>query len=130
VGGRTTGYPPALDHALKALALGHADHVDQLALREGRGGDDVTHLQLGFLVEADFGQHAGGGIQPGLLRVAELAGGAVLFLLAGEPELHGVVAIAGGGLDLDHGAGAGLDHGDRHEHILCVVNLGHPEFLT
>jgi hypothetical protein len=115
---------------LEAFALGHADHIDQLALGEGRGGDHVTHLELGFGLEADFGEHPGSGVETGLLRMADFAGGGVLFLLAGKAQLHGVIAIAGGGLDLDHGAGSGLDHGDRHEHILCVVNLGHPEFLT
>jgi hypothetical protein len=62
--------------------------------------------------------------------MAHLAGGGVLGFLGGETNLDGVVAIVFESLDLDHCAGSGFDHGDRHEHVLCIVDLGHAEFLT
>jgi hypothetical protein len=47
-----------------------------------------------------------------------------------EAELDGVVAVFGDGLDLDHRAGSGFDHGDRDQDVLRVIDLGHPDFLA
>jgi hypothetical protein len=53
-----------------------------------------------------------------------------LGFLVREADLDGVVAVGFHGLDLDHGAGAGFDHGDRDQDVLGVVDLGHADFFA
>jgi len=80
--------------------------------------------------ETDLAEHAGRVGEPGLGGVGGLGLGGVLGLLFGEANLDGVVAVRFRGLDLDDGAGAGLDHGDRDQTVRTVVDLGHADFFA
>jgi hypothetical protein len=130
VGGGAAGDAEAAHDTLEAFALRDADDIDELAFGESGDVYDVADLERRGRVEADFREDARGVFEAGLLRVAEFGGAGVLLLLRREADLDGVIAIGFGGLHLHDRAGAGFDHGDGHEHILCVVNLRHPDFLT
>ena len=70
------------------------------------------------------------GLGVDLLGVAALGLGGALPLLVGEAELHGVVAVALLGPDLEHGARAALQDGDRDGGPVGLVDLGHADFAA
>src|SRR5215218_6893568 len=100
----------ALDRALEALALRGAGDLHGLADLEVLDGHGVPHRELAGLVAelADVAQRRG----VGLLEVAELGAGQRLLAHGAEAELDGLVAVDVFGADAEHGARAGLEHGD------------------
>ena len=52
---------------------------------------------------------------------------ALFRFLSSKPELHGVIAVALLGPDLEHGARAAFQDGDRHRRAVLLVNLGHAD---
>src|SRR5215210_3275335 len=99
----------ALDRPLEALALGDARHLDLLAGLEGLDGHGVPDRELGCLVaELDQMAHRW---RVRLLEVAQLGPGQAALLDGAEAQLHRLVAVALGGPNRGHRAGAGLQDG-------------------
>ena len=78
---------------------------------------------------------AGGGTLLGPLAVelgnmTTLAAAGQTAGLIEKAELHRFVAIALGRANLQHVAGAGLDHRHRHDVARFVVNLRHPDLAA
>ena len=118
-----------LDHALEAMSLAGADHVDALALVEDRHQDlRAGRRRLRSLGDPHFPAHPCRR-NVGLL---EMAGSRLvrLVLAVDEPDLHGLVAVGLGRLALDHHARTGLEHGRRFERPVPEEQLGHPDFLA
>ena len=123
---------------LEAVAL--HDTGGALALA---GADDVD---LGHAVEDVRGQLLADRVLPGVLgaqfhqvpprRDARLGEVPTLGLVhlarvdLTEPELDGGVAVDLGGAHLGHHTRARLDDGHRHEAVVLVENLGHPQLLA
>ena len=117
----------ALDPALEALADRDAGDLDLLARLEARDGDVVADLGalLGaeiLVAELDQVAHRR---RAGLLQVAYLGLAQLALLDLAEGELHGGVAVALAVADRGDLAGAGLDHGDRHDGAVLAEDLGH-----
>src|SRR5215210_3676276 len=117
----------ALDRALEALALRGARDLHGLPDLEGLDGHRVAHRQLARLVAelADVAQRR----RVGLLEVAELRARQRLLAHGAEAELHRLIAVDVRGADAEHGAGAGLEHGDALDLAVVEEALGHAELL-
>src|SRR5499426_3865479 len=126
--GRLAAEPAvALHPALKALALGHADHVHELAGGEELDGEELAGLIAGHrfrLLEPHLAQYLHGLVHAGLLVMAGHGLGHVL-LRGLETDLERVVAVAVLRAHAHHRAGARLDHGDGDEAAVVAKDLGH-----
>src|SRR4029078_11339752 len=130
-GGAAAAEAVALDHALDALALARADHVDVLAGVEDRGLDLVADLQiLVALAELELGRPARWRharlLEVPLHRLRRVA----RRLRLDQAHLHGLVAARVPGPGLDAQAGGDLEHGDRHHRAVIAEHLGHAQLLA
>src|SRR5690606_15749817 len=93
VGRRAAADAKPPHHALEALALAHADDVDDLSLLENLvAGDDVARLHGGGLLEAHLAQLRVR-VDAGLLQMTERRLVQPVFLLLAIPDLDRVVAV-------------------------------------
>src|SRR4051794_10342690 len=117
----------ALDRALEPLALRGAGDLHGLPDLERLDGDGVAHRELPRLVAelADVAQRR----RVGLLEVPELGAAERLLADGAEAELDGLVAVDVGRADAQHGARAGLEHGDALDLAVLEEPLGHAELL-
>ena len=120
---------PALHNALVAVTLGGTGHVNEVALFERVGLDDVADVQLSGILQIELAQVLLGSharlVQVAHLGLGQLALGDIL-----EAQLHSGVAFLLGSLLLDDGAGARLDHGDGNDLAVFVEDLRHTDFLA
>jgi hypothetical protein len=121
-----------LDPALEALADGDTGDLDLLAGLETGDRDVVADLRLVLgaevlVAELDQVAHRRGS---GLLQVAFLGLGQLALFDLPEGELHGRVAVPLAVADSGDLAGAGLDHGHRHDGAVLAEHLGHAQLLT
>src|SRR5215471_12287115 len=126
--GRLAPEPAVALHAtLEALALGHADHVHELARSEELHGEGLPGL-IGShrlrLLEPHLAQHLHGFVHARLLVMAGHGLGHVL-LRGLETDLERVVAVAVLRAHAHHRAGARLDHGDGDEAAVIAEDLSH-----
>src|SRR5690606_2428765 len=124
--GRGAGEVVALHDAREAAALGHARHVDELALGEDVGGaEGLTDLELGDLLlgETELANDPRS-LDAGLLVEARLRLGDVLLASLPEADLDGRIAVLLGGALADDHAGAGLDRGDADDLTVVRGDLG------
>src|SRR5882672_10393068 len=127
VGRVAAGPAVALDAALEALALGHADDVHEFSRREQLDGEGLTLLKsrdgLGLL-QPHLAQHLHGLVHAGLLVMARHGLGD-FFPRGLEADLERVVAVGRLRAHPDDRAGPGLDHGDRDHAPVVAEDLGH-----
>src|SRR5262249_25646226 len=124
--GALAGEVVALHHAGEPLALADAGDVDPVAGLEHVGGEQLTDLEPGEVVDPELGEvlgrrDVGGGqvpelglVEAGRLRVA-------------ERELDGGVAVTLGCLQLHDATGPGLEHRHPHDPVLGVPDPCHAE---
>src|SRR5215216_5078406 len=115
-----------LDYALEAAALRRAGDIDQLALGEGIGSDDLAHCHASSVCGLDFAQSPRHESAP--LAVTPL--GSIQPLVETKPELDRAVAVSLRGLDLCHNAGSHFQHRRRVGQTRVIKYLGHPQFLS
>src|SRR5207302_7263865 len=147
VAGRQAGKAVALHRPGGAATLAGADHVHPLDFLEDLAGRQLrTDFQLSRPVQAELADvalrlhvrflrdlHAGGGQLLAAFRfdlagdVAAFGQGRLVARLVEETELHGVVAVAVLGANLEDGAGADFQDGDGGHFALLVVDLGHTD---
>ena len=128
VAGAQAAEAPALHRAGKALALGHALDVDQLAGDEMVGGDLGADVEQRVLVDAEL-DDLRLGLHLGLAEMAALRLGKVLRLGRAGAELDGVIAVAAllaAGDDLQI---VERQDGDGHVAAVVLEQAGHPHFL-
>ncbi len=139
VGRRVALHLVHLHDALVTLALGGADHVDDVARLEHLGGaNDLADLVLLELLrlEAHLAQVAQGLLDGGLLEVAALGSGHARQLGARvhrdllEAELDRRVAVLLDRTFADDDAGADGDDGDAQGGPVLVKCLGHSDFTA
>src|SRR5439155_19586000 len=112
----------------ESLALGGPGHVDQFARREQIRFEGLANRIGGVGLEPDLLEVAMG-LDPRLLEMTGDGPGQLLLLDLAEAELDRAVAVLLDGSQANHGAGAGLENGDRQELTLLGEHLGHPDLL-
>ncbi len=114
-----------LDRALEALADRDPRDLHRLPGREGFDGDGLADLKLALTAKLDEMPVCRG---TRLLEMAELRLRELPLRDGVERDLNRLVAVDLHRLHLDHGARAGLDHGDRrHRAALRIEDLRHAE---
>src|SRR5579883_741968 len=117
-----------LDASLEATTLGDRGHIYAVAGAEKRDVDALADLPCLHVVHGELAQILE--LAATLLEVA-LHGPVQLRVLdRAEAELHGIVAVGVGRLDLCDHARSGLDDGDALHHAGFVEALQHAEFLA
>src|SRR5205085_11018790 len=112
VGHRTAAEVVPLVLAGKTLALRGAGHVDQLTSLEEVDLECLAQLEVPIALETDLAQVAMGR-DARFLVVPGLRLGDQLFLDRAKAELDRAIAVLLNGPHAHHGAGSGLEHGDR-----------------
>ena len=130
VGHGSTASAMALNDTLVTVTLADAGDVDELALGEDVGGQDIAHVVLRAILQSELLQDLLQLLNAGLLLMADLGLGQVLLLSVLETQLNGLIAILLGGLLLHDGAGTGLNQGDGHHTAGLIEDLGHADLLT
>ena len=146
VAGTLAAEAVAFHHAGGAASLGDARHVDRLDVAEqidaqfladrivGRAAqlaDEPLRFAIGLgpwlraVGREPFGAFA---VEPS--DVAALAAAGKTTRLVAEADLHGFIAVAVGGADLQDAAWTGLDHGDRDHFPGFVKYLRHPDLAA
>ena len=120
---------PTLDCAGVTATLGDARDVDLVACGEGIGGDHVTNVECGAILQTELLQIL---LQSNacLLEMTLLGLGQMLFLNILEAELNGVIAVFFRSLLLCNNTGAGCDYRDRDHVSGLVEDLRHTDLLT
>jgi large subunit ribosomal protein L3 len=113
-----------------ALALAGGGHVDDDAgVEDLVGGDFLADLVPGDVIGAQFGQMPTRG-DAGLGEVAGLRLVHLARIDGAERELDGAVAVLLGRADRRDDNWTGGHDGDRHDPVVGVENLGHPELVA
>ena len=130
-----------LDCTLEALTLGNSRRIDLIARCEDVCLDDVLHIVLGSILEAELSEETSCGEDLSLVLAARhnfLLNACLLELTRirlvdklranlSVRDLNRVVAVALLALHASHDAGACLKHRNRHQHTGLVVDLGHTD---
>ena len=125
----TAGKTVTLDDAGETLALADADDVDLVDIVERLDGERVTDCMLGGILDADLAQVAHGRYAC-LCEVALHGLVYLLFLDVTETDLHGLIAVGVGGLDLRDNAGASLDDGHGDDGVILSPDLRHAQLAA
>src|SRR4051794_1798809 len=128
VGGAETAEAPALHRAGKALALGHAGNVDQLARNEVIGADMRANVEQRIVSDAEF-DDANLGLDLGLAEGDALRLGDILRLRLASAELNCGIAIAVRFTAADDLQVVQLQDGNRHVPTVRLEQTGHSDLL-
>ena len=128
MGGAQTAEAPALHRAGKALALGDAGNVDQLAGDEMIGADVRADVEQRVLGDAEL-DDLRLGLDLGLAEGDALRLGDVLRLGRAGAELDGGVAVAVLFAAADDLQLVQLQDGDRHVPTVRLEQAGHSDLL-
>ena len=117
---------PALDVALKALALAGGGNVYMVAVREDVSLDDLAYFISSGIIELEL---AGVTVclNAGLLEVAQHGLGAELFADGLEGYLNCFITIVLNALFLNYGAGTGKNYGHGDHGAVFPEHLGHAQ---
>src|SRR5690348_12289041 len=119
----------SLDAALEALALARAGDGDLVALGEDVRLDFLSKFHVDR-VDPELLQRLQVLGDPGLLQMAELWKGQLLFFRLTESHLNGVVAVLVRGLDLSDEYRPGLNDGNRNHLAPFREEVCHTNFCA
>src|SRR5206468_10613537 len=128
VGRAQTAEAPTLHRAGKALALGHASDVDELAGNEMVGADVRADIKQSVIGDAELDDFRLG-LDLGLAEGGTLRLGDILRLGLARAELDGGVAVAVGFAAADDLQLVQLQDGDRHVPSVRLEQTGHSDLL-
>src|SRR6476661_5734667 len=128
VGRAETAETPALHGAGKALALGHARHVDELARDEMVRRDVRANVEQRIVGDAELGDTRLG-LDFSLAESGTLRLGNVLRLGRSCAELDGGVAVTVSFAAADDLKLVQLQHGNRHMPTVRLEQAGHSDLL-
>ena len=128
MGRAQTAEAPALHRAGKALALGHAGDVDQLAGDEVIGADVRADVEQRVFGDAELGDLRLG-LDLGLAEGGALRLGDILRLRLARAELDGGVAVTIHFTAADDLQLVQLQDGNRHVPTVRLEQAGHSDLL-
>src|SRR6185369_16073701 len=120
---------PALHGARKALALGVAAHVDQLAGDEMVGRNLCADIEQRILGHPEFDEERLG-LNLGLREMAALRLGDILGFRDARTQLNGYIAVAVQFATRDDLIAFKRQDGDGHMAAVVLKQAGHPDFFS